>query len=232
MTLYLDRKTFFDGIKMGPFSPRITQSQVDGISGLLDAWDNAFTAGSTKGLDEDASLSYIVSGVMRETGAHMVPCREGCYLAPHGDWPSWTDAQARAFVLREGYSYAHPTGNPPQVWYGRGRIQNTWEPNYARISQRFNRPELMTNPDLLIEDAEFDAMVTVYGHIEGLWSVDTREGLGRPRAKLGLYFSAGKTPDFSNARRIVNGLDHNVEIAHNATVILSSVRRARLAHIS
>lgn len=197
---------------------RFDQAQVDGLEDLLDAWDEAVADDALTGLRLPEALAYIVAGVHRETGGRYTPVREGYYLAPHR---TWTDKDARAFVARQHYRYAKPVSGTfpldatPQtddkrevvidnvVFYGRGRIQNTWLANLLKLGKRFDNPELPARPDILIEDSALDARVTVIGHIEGLWS----------HAKLATFFGTDRRADPLHARTIVNCMDVAQEIA-------------------
>jgi predicted chitinase len=180
----LDRKTFYTYARRAPFGNRLTQQQIDGIEPVLDVWEERYA-------DKPLTwLAYILATVFHETGGKMIPVREGF---------ATTDAGARAAVAklyaqkRISRNYALP-GINGQSYYGRGRVQNTHQVNYAKLSTRFKR-DFVNNPDLLL-DSKTDALITVVGHVEGIWT-------GR---KLEHYFTAD-AEDAIGARRIINGTD-------------------------
>lgn len=202
--LSIDRPTFYTYIRRAPFGGRLTKQQVTGVEQLLDAWNRY----GTDNLDE---LAYVLAGTHHETGGRMVPVREGFADTDQGA------RNAVATLFRQGRikrNYALPINGIS--YYGRGRIQNTHPENYQRLEQRFKMP-FVTDPDILIRDGEVDAMVTVIGHIEGIWT--------RGAHKLRDYFG----PAYANpvgARRIVNGTDKAQLISTYYTAFLDALREA------
>ena len=184
----IDRAAFYASVRKSLFGGRLSQSQIDGMNDLLEAWE-------VSGFTDLRWLAYIFGGVYAEVGKRMVPVREGF---------ASTDAGARAAVAklyasgRISRNYALPVGGVS--YYGRGRIQNTHYDNYLKLQNRFGYP-FVKQPDLLLE-SKIDAIVTVRGHAEGIWT-------GK---KLGDYFTPTRA-DWTNARRIVNGTDRAAEIA-------------------
>jgi putative chitinase len=183
----INRKTFFAYARKAPLGGRLTQQQVDGIDDLLDAWDSIYPDGGRIDF-----LAYIFASVFHETGGRMVPVREGF---------ASTDAQARRILKNRPYAKTEMNG---VAYYGRGRVQNTWLTNYQKLEKRFDKP-LVKNPDLLL-DSKFDALVTIVGHVEGIWT----------KKKLADYFGPIFDPDArvdelwsraKEARHIVNGTD-------------------------
>lgn len=197
----IDRKVFFDAVRGKLFNGSLSAEQVAGMNDLLDVWERS-------GFTDRRWLAYIFGGVYHEVGRRMVPVREGF---------AKTDAGARAAVAklfkagRISRNYALPNAAGVS-FYGRGRIQNTHEENYRKLQKRFGHP-FLTNPDLLL-DSKIDAEVTVYGHVEGIWT-------GK---KLADYINS-KT-DFRNARRIINGTDKAAMIAGYASDFLAALEKA------
>ena len=198
----MNRQKFFEAVRAKPFGGTLNPSQVNGMNDLLDVWDRS-------GFTDLMWLAYILGGVFHEVGRRMVPVREGFAV---------TDAGARAAVAklykagRISRNYAAPNAAGVS-FYGRGRIQNTFEANYKKLEKRFGHP-FTTKPDLLL-DSKIDAEVTIYGHAEGIWT-------GK---KLGDYFNANKA-DWKQARRIVNGLDKADLIAGYAKAFHAALLRA------
>ena len=193
----MDRKRFFDALRKrdsGVFGTSISQGQVSGTEELLDV-------AQARGVPL-FHLAYILGGVYHETGGMMVPVREGF---------AKTDIGARRVVAKR--SYGKPAGPYNHVYYGRGRIQNTWLRNMETLSKRFGH-DFVKNPDLLLDPA-IDAVVTIVGHQEGLWT-------GK---KLSDYIGDGRV-DYVNARRIVNGTDKAKQIAVYAKAFETALRAA------
>ncbi|MCO5159607.1 MAG: hypothetical protein M9939_00605 [Mesorhizobium sp.] len=193
----MDRAKFYAGLRArgsGVFGTSLSQSQVTGIEELLDV-------AQSRGVSL-LHLAYILSGVYHETGGMMVPVREGF---------AKTDIGARKVVAKR--AYGKTAGPYNHVYYGRGRIQNTWLRNMETLSKRFGH-DFVKNPDLLLDPA-IDAVVTIVGHQEGLWT-------GK---KLSDYISEGRK-DYVNARRIVNGTDKAKQIAGYAVAFENALRAA------
>lgn len=80
-------------------------------------------------------------------------------------------------------------------YYGRGFVQLTHLSNYQKMSS-FLGVDLVNNPNLALQ-SEYASKILVYGMYNGSFT-------GK---QLSDYIGGGKTNDFYNARRIVNGLD-------------------------
>lgn len=200
----INRDKFFDGVRSGPFPGHLTTDQVRGMGELLDVWEEVANTEPWKSQHRPSWLWYPavnLANVYRETGGLMVPVREGF---------AKTDAAARRAV--RGRKYAVTVKGV--MYYGRGRIQNTWFQNYEKLSKRFG-VDLVSNPDLILTDSALDAQITVHGHLEGIWSGH----------KLSDYLEKNP-PDLINSRRCVNILDHAAEIAATAKAFYNDLRAA------
>lgn len=157
-------KAFFDDLRRrdsGVFGTRLGQGHVDGINGIL-------TAFARVGDRRRATLAYALATAYHETGARMVPVREGF---------ATTDAGARravnALARRRGPQsavarYAQPQPPYGHVYYGRGHVQLTWLDNY-RNSSADAGVDLVANPDAML-DPVISARVLVLGLIDGRWN--------------------------------------------------------------
>lgn len=65
----MDRNVFFQYVAKAPFGGRLTPAQKDGLTRILDRWDE-------EGLEDDRWLAYMLATVFHETGARMQPCEE------------------------------------------------------------------------------------------------------------------------------------------------------------
>ena len=198
----INRKFFFDFLRgLNLFQYRLSKSQVSGMIDLLDYWGRGYS-----GCD-DRWLAYILASVYHESGARMVPVREGF---------AKTDAEARAHVERMyrrgriSRNYAAPAKNGLS-YYGRGRVQNTWEENYIKLERRFNWP-FHSEPDLLLH-SKIDAEVSIVGHIEGIW---------RNGHALSRYFNQ-RADNWIGARLIVNPDSNGRLIAGYAKLFYAAI---------
>lgn len=177
----MDRATFYTALRRSsiPGFSTLSQSQVNGMEGIL----NAFPIVGDRRIK---TLAYGLATARREVGAGMVPVREGFKK---------TDAEARAYVKRQGYKYAKEING--HVYYGRGLVQLTWDYNYEEEG-------ILNNPDKALEP-KWAAELLFKGIMDGRWN---KLGKG-----LIHYLPDGGPDDLKNARRTVNVLDHWQEIA-------------------
>lgn len=99
-----------------------------------------------------------------------------------------------------GYAYGKIDPETGKAYYGRGYPQLTWAGNYKKLGARIG-VDLYRYPERMLEK-EISAKVLFEGMIHGLFT-----GVG-----LDLYFN-DKVNDPVNARRIINGIDKQHEIA-------------------
>lgn len=180
---------FFNAVRHSLFGGELTQEQVDGMNDLAKAWQQY-------GDGDPRNFACILGEVKHESAHTMSPVRET--LAD-------TDEQAITRLERAWDAGRLPWVKTPYwrrdkegfSWFGRGRVQNTHRANYEKLERRFGIA-FTKNPSLLL-DSKIDAMVTVVGHMEGIWT-------GK---KLGDYIKPGNSveliKDFIAARAIVNG---------------------------
>jgi hypothetical protein len=195
----MNEEVFFQLIRRSPFGGKLSQAQVDGMKGLLTAFDQV-------GDGDLDTLAYGFATTFHETGRRMEPVREGNVK---------TDASARKAVARLAAKrgpksavakYAQPTGPWGHVYYGRGYPQLTFMQNYAACSKDAG-VNLVKNPDAML-DPVISARVLFRGIIDGRWN-----GQGK-----GIAFYEGDD-DFLDdkeaaaARRTVNVQDKAVLIA-------------------
>jgi hypothetical protein len=163
MTGNLDRAAFYAALRKrgsGVFGTNLSGGQVLGMEGVLDAF-NAVGDGRR------ATLGYGLATTYHETGARMVPVREGF---------ASTDAGARravaALARKRGPDsavarYAKPAGPYGHVYYGRGHVQLTWRQNYVMASAAAG-VDLEKDPDAML-DPVISGRVLIRGLIEGWW---------------------------------------------------------------
>lgn len=179
----INREKFFQQLRADRsiFPAGLEQSAVVTIDAMLDEWER-------RALTDLRWLAYMFATIRGECGAAMAPVREGF---------SKTDAEARAFVRRQGYAYAAVVNG--QVYYGRGLVQLTWHRNYVVMGKLLGIP-LAENPALaLVPD------VAVQILFEGMLRGESGRG-DFTGVSLETYFD-GQKEDWLNARRIINGTD-------------------------
>ncbi len=193
----------FDDLRRNLCGGRLTSVQVEGISAITTSWVAHGDA------ENKAQLAYVLATAFHETAGRFQPVRET--LAS-------SDEQAIQRLER-----AFQAGRLPQVstpywrrdangksWFGRGFVQLTFQRNYQTLGKALGI-DLPGNPDLALEMA-VAADILVVGMRDGLFS-------GR---KLSDYFAKDRA-DWTNARRIVNGLDRADVVAGHARVILNAL---------
>lgn len=186
----------------GVFGTSLSQGQVEGIEGLLNAFGDV-------GDGKDDTLAYALATTYHETGRKMLPVREGFRT---------TDQAARAYVQRnyghKGRSwYCWPAGPYGHVYYGRGHPQLTWHDNYVRSSKDAGT-DLEKHPDAML-DPYISSRILFLGLLDGRWN----------KKKKGLRYYLDRN-DLKNARRTVNILDKWKTIASYHRSFLTAIQAA------
>lgn len=139
----INRAQFFASIR--PLFKGLSQSQVDGLNFLLDAFE------------QDGNLSvqemaYMLATAYHETAATMLPIEE----YGKGRWRKYGQN-----IDIDGSRYK----GLPHIYYGRGYVQLTWLTNYKLAGDKIcvdlvNHPELALNPT-------YAAQIMIAGMREG-----------------------------------------------------------------
>ena len=186
----MDKSRFYTHLRKrdsGLFGTSLSQSQVEGINGIL-------TAFAQVGDGKADTLAYALATAYHEVGGRMIPVREGF---------ASTDAGARRAVSRLAKKrgpksavakYVQPQPPHGHVYYGRGHVQLTWLENYRQSSADAG-VDLVKYPDKML-DPEISARVMIKGLMDGRWN-----GQGKG---LRYYLDKG---DMRGARRTVNITD-------------------------
>jgi hypothetical protein len=112
-----------------------------------------------------------------------------------------------------GYPYGVPDPETGETYHGRGFVQITWKNNYAYQGAKLHRP-LLTHPDCALEP-ECAAAILFEGMLDGDFT-----GVG-----VSDYIHEGAC-DYTQARRVVNGLDCAEQIAGYAQVFQEALLQA------
>lgn len=182
----VNRKFFFDYVRVHLFAGKMKPSQVDGMEFILHHWDGS-------GWLDTRWLAYMLATTYHETRATMQPIPE--------------DGKGKGREYGKLYAKVGPRSKQyvknNNIYYGRGLVQITWQENYAKF-EKLTGQELVRNPDLAL-DATTSIMIMFAGMAKGLFT-------GK---KLSDYFQGEKT-DWVGARKIINGTDRAQQIAVHA----------------
>lgn len=212
----MDRQVFYAVLRRTDvplFGTRLSEQQVRGIEGILDAFEQVGDGRLT-------TLAYALATAYGETGARMVPVREGFAKTDAGARRAVAQLAAKRGPNSAVAKYAQPAGPYGHVYYGRGQVQLTWLDNY-RDSSADAGLDLVANPDAML-DPVISARVLIRGLIDGRWS--------RQRKGVTHYEMLDGVPGLSEveaiaARRTVNVQDK----AHDYAQYYRHFRRALAA---
>ena len=123
----INRKFFFDHARTYLFGGTLKQSQVNGVTAILDEWDKRWAK------KDDRWLAYILATTHHETDRTMMPIEE--YGKGHG----------RAYGRNLKMDGTHYT-DTPNIFYGRGFVQLTWYENYEKAGKKL-RKNFIKNPE-------------------------------------------------------------------------------------
>jgi hypothetical protein len=105
-----------------------------------------------------------------------------------------------------GYPYGKPGKHGGQIAYGRGDVQLTWDYNYERADGELGlKGALTSNYDRALE-TEISAQIMVLGMTEGWFT-------GRKFSSYLPVKGLATLPQFTSARRIINGIDRAEKVA-------------------
>lgn len=127
----INRKFFFDHARTYLFGGTLKQSQVNGITAILDGWDQSWAK------KDDRWLAYMLATVHHETDRTMQPIEE------------YGKGRGRKYgenFKMDGTRYTD-TSN---IFYGRGFVQLTWYENYQKAGNKLRR-NFIKNPALAMQ---------------------------------------------------------------------------------
>lgn len=135
----INRNQFFSFIKRDLFNNKYTQQQVDGISSILDTWENDY---KTLSLPD---VAYCLATVYHETAKTMTPIEE--------------------YGKGKGKKYGKVDSTTGKAYYGRGYVQLTWLRNYALAGIKLGI-DLVKHPELAL-DLEIASKIMFQGMRDG-----------------------------------------------------------------
>lgn len=177
----------------------LDQNFVDSLNCLMEVFNKYNTIGGTNPLN----VAYMLATSWHETAYTMLPIKEyGSYK-----YLSKYDTGRLARIL----------GNTPEadgdgVFYaGRGHVMITGRENYRKFSALLNI-DLLTFPDLAL-NLKISAEILTVGSLKGMFT-------GR---QLSDYIKFGRSSEFVNARRVINGTDKAQAIAEHTKKFVECV---------
>ena len=116
----INRKFFFDNVRLNLFGGVLTGKQVQGLTAILDHWEAKYTQ------NDDRWLAYMLATTHHETGRTMQPIEE------------WGKGKDRLYGKRVKMN-RQPYTDTNEIFYGRGFVQLTWYENYARADKELGQ---------------------------------------------------------------------------------------------
>jgi putative chitinase len=135
----INRKFFFDTVRLSLFDGKLKQSQVDGLTCFLNEWENNYAK------CDDRWLAYILATIHHETDRTFRAIEE--------------------YGKGKGHKYGRPDSQTGKAYYGRGFVQLTWKGNYERMSSVVKR-DLVRQPELTLEPT-IATQICFHGMMQG-----------------------------------------------------------------
>lgn len=206
----MNRTVFFDRVRSSLFGGRLTQSQVEGMTRLIDE-------AARLDLDDLDLVAYPLATSFHETGKRMQPVREAYAKSDAAAVAALEDAWKAGKLGSVKTPYWRVDANG-KSWFGRGDTQLTHEDNYRRLGDIIG-VDLVGNPNLALDPA-ISARILFEGMLAGA------SGKGDFTGKSMEKFLAGDAHDFVGARAVVNGTDRAALIAGYAESFLAALTAA------
>lgn len=145
----INRKFFFDYVRLHLFSGSINKSQVVGLTAILDRWESDHSS------DDDRWLAYILATVYHETDKKFQGIKE------YGP-----DSYFKKYDNRADLGNNKPGDG--LRYKGRGFVQLTGRRNYTKFSDILG-VDLVSNPDLAL-DITNCVEIIFYGMTKGSYT--------------------------------------------------------------
>lgn len=169
----MDYQAFFNSVRGSLFGGKLSQSQVDGMTAIIEELECHNLLKSEK--------AYMLATAYHETARTMLPIEE---------YGKGKGRRYGGYVDVDGSRY---TGLN-HIYYGRGYVQLTWLTNYAKAKKELGI-DFVNHPELALVPSHA-AQIMILGMQQGWFT----------SRKLSNYFSETKK-DYTEARRIINGMD-------------------------
>ncbi len=183
MSSKINRKFFYDTVRISLFAGSLKQSHVSGLTVFLDHWEKNMPKA------DDRWLAYILGTAHHEVDRKMQPIKE--YGSKAYFFRMYDKDGDRPKVAK---ALGNTQAGDGVKFHGRGYVQLTGRANYQDMTDRLG-VNLIKTPDKALE-TKIATRIIFEGMTKGTYT-------GK---KLGDYFNKTKE-DWRNARRIVNRLD-------------------------
>lgn len=208
----MNRSAFYSAVRASLFAGRLTQSQVEGMEFLLDAFEQ-------RGVDNRNHAAYMLVTAFHETARTMLPVRET--LASSDDQAirvlDAAFARGRLPWVRKPYWRKDAEG---KSWLGRGYVQLTHKANYERAGRELG-VDLVGNPALAMDPA-IAAAILIEGMDEGWFTGRTLDHYIDDKDEA----DSEDLREYRAARPIINGTDKAEQIALIAVQFEAALRAA------
>jgi len=138
----INRDNFFAVVRNNLFHGSLKQSQVNGMTAILDEWEKNYSN------NDDRFLAYMLATTFHETATTMQPIEE--------------------YGKGAGRPYGKPDPVTGKVYYGRGFVQLTWKENYTKFAKLLGA-DLVNAPELAL-DLTNATKVMFVGMTKGLFT--------------------------------------------------------------
>jgi putative chitinase len=196
--LDIDRSVFFQ-LFMEHFGP-LSESQLHGLDALLEFIDR------DPAITDVRWAAYLLATVKWECANTWQPIEEFGKGAKHsyGKEVTVTGSDGKKYKNR---------------YYGRGYVQLTHEDNYRTMSQELNMgDELLIHPERVLKPAIAYKVISL--------GMTTGKSFANGH-KFADYSTGKKKMDYVGARHMVNGIDHNHDIAEIAKQLETMLMAAK-----
>lgn len=199
----INRKFFFDQVKVNLFGGSLKQTQVDGLTGILDKWENESPNA------DDRWLAYMLGTAHHETGRTMQPVRETFASSDAQAISRLDKAYAKGVLtwVKKPYWQVDAAG---KSWFGRGLVQITHKSNYQKLGNAIG-VDLVSDPSLALQ-LDTALKIMFVGMREGLFT--------------GVSLSDRFSPTLErwrHARQIINGLERADLVADYAKAYYGAI---------
>lgn len=199
----INRRFFFDNVRLALFDGSLKSSQVQGLGAILDKWE----ADSPQA--DDRWLAYMLGTAHHETGRTMQPVRE-TFASSDAQAISRLNSSFRSGRLTWVSTPYWLPDRDGKSWLGRGFVQITFKRNYEKLGDMIG-VNLTADPTRAM-DIDVALKIMFAGMREGAFT-------GK---KLADYFSPTRE-DWRNARRIINGVERADLVASYARKYYASI---------
>jgi len=200
----INRQVFFGECKRTIFQGRFSQKQVDGINDILGAWE-------ASNFSDIRYWAYSLATTWLETAHTMQPIKE--YGGRKYFMRMYDKTGERPHIAKQ---LGNTQVGDGAKFCGRGDVQLTGRANYTKAAKKLDI-DCVNKPDLVLKQS-VASRIMIAGMTCGWFT-------GK---KLSDYLT-GKTTDYKNCRRIINGTDRAAEIAAKAKSFENALTQASSA---